>query len=120
MSNLFDYFFIGLMFFGLFFIATAAVGVYRFKDLYTRLHATSKGVTFGFGALVIGVAFLLGTPGDITKAFLAVSFQFLTAPVAAHMIARVALRKGVKPIRNPEGEPMDLDRDVIPAGPAGK
>ncbi len=117
MSSFFDYFFIALMFFGLFFIATAAVGVYRFKDLYTRLHATSKGVTFGFAALVVGVAFLLGDQGDIAKALLAVSFQFLTAPVAAHMIGRAALRKGVRPVRNPEGELLDPDKDIISPEP---
>ncbi len=112
-----DYFFIGMMFFGLFFIVTAALGLYRFQDLYTRLHATSKGITFGFGALVLGVAFLLGGQGDIAKAVLAVIFQFLTAPVAAHMIARVALRKGIRPVRNPQGDLLDPDTDIISPEP---
>lgn len=94
------------LFFGAFFILTAAVGIVRFKDTYTRLHAASKGSTFGFCFMVLGAALLLGGEDNFAKAILAIAFQFLTAPVGAHMIARVAIRKGLRPICNPQGDPV--------------
>lgn len=92
------------MFIGLFFVITAAIGVVKFKDVYARLHAASKGGTFGFAFIVLGAALMHGDPTSLTKAFLAIIFQFSTAPIAGHMIARVALQKGIKPIANPEEE----------------
>lgn len=97
MSN---YVFIGMMLIGLFFVFTSAIGVLKFPDVYTRLHAISKGTTFGFGFMLLGAAFLIGDETDMAKTLLAILFQFFTAPISAHMIARVALRRGIKPVSN--------------------
>lgn len=94
---------IGFMFIGLFFMLTAALGVLRFPDVYCRIHAASKAATFGFGFMVLGMAFLIGTQTDIMKAMVAVTFQFLTAPIGGHLLARVALARGIKPARDPNG-----------------
>lgn len=114
---------IALIFVGLFFLLTAALGMVKLPDLYTRLHAASKGTTFGFSFVVIGSAILLGEPSDIAKALLAVLFQFLTAPIGAHMIARVAVQKGIRHVVNPQGELADVRIShyeiEIPRGPFG-
>jgi multicomponent Na+:H+ antiporter subunit G len=90
---------------GVFFVLVAAIGLLRFPDIYTRLHAASKGVTFGFIFVVLGAAILLEKTGtDLAKVLLAILFQFIAAPVVGHMIARVAIRKGIRPIKNPAGE----------------
>lgn len=99
-----DYLFIGMLFFGLAFMLIAGIGVFRFPDVYTRLHAVSKGTTFGFMFVVMGAALLLGNSTDIAKAMLAILFQFMTAPTAAHMIGRVAIKKGLKPVINAKGD----------------
>lgn len=91
----------GLILFGLFFLLTACIGIVKFPDVYTRLHAASKGTTFGFAGVILGVAILLGEPMGITKALVAIVFQFVTTPVACHMIARVALKRGVIPVTEP-------------------
>lgn len=103
MTLLINWIFIGLMFFGLFFILTASLGIWRFPDVYTRLHAASKGTTFGFGFIILGAAFLSGDPLNIAKAFLAIVFLFLTAPVSAHMMAHIALKKGHQPVIDSKG-----------------
>ncbi|MDD4146671.1 MAG: monovalent cation/H(+) antiporter subunit G, partial [Clostridia bacterium] len=41
---------------GFFFITVAALGVIRFPDFYTRLHAAGKGDTLGIALFVIGLA----------------------------------------------------------------
>lgn len=93
-----------MLFFGLAFMLIAGIGVFRFPDVYTRLHAVSKGTTFGFMFVVMGAALLLGNSTDIAKAMLAILFQFMTAPTAAHMIGRVAIKKGLKPVINAKGD----------------
>ncbi len=106
---------LGLMFIGLFFVFVAAVGIVRFPDIYTRLHAATKGVTFGFAFLIMGAAMLLQKgPDDIAKAVLAIIFQLLVAPIAGHMIARVAVRKGIRPVKNPQGELYDAQIALTP------
>ncbi len=107
--TLFDIFCSSLILIGVFFTLTGCVGIYKFHDIYTRLHAASKGTTFGFAFIVIGAALILGQPTDIAKALLAVIFQFITAPIAGHMIARVAIQKGLKPIESPTEEEKTVD-----------
>jgi multicomponent Na+:H+ antiporter subunit G len=99
-----DIIFILMMLNGIFFILTAALGIVKFRDIYTRLHAATKAATFGFAFIIMAVAMQTGTPTDVTKALAAVLFQFLTAPIAAHMLGRVAIQRGIRPILNPRGD----------------
>jgi len=86
------------IFFGLFFMTVGAIGIFRFPDVFMRLQAASKCLTFGFVFIVLGCVTLVGDAGDWTKALLAVGFQFLTAPVAAQVVARAALVRGIRPV----------------------
>lgn len=72
------------------FIFIAALGAFRFPDLYTRMHAVSKATTLGLGSMLIGVAIALPSAGLIAKILAVILFLFLTTPVAAHMIGRAA------------------------------
>jgi multicomponent Na+:H+ antiporter subunit G len=65
----------------------AAVGVLRFPDALTRMHALTKASTVGFGLVAIGAALLLPTANDVTSVLLAFGLQLLTLPVAATLIA---------------------------------
>lgn len=66
----------------------AAVGVVRFPDVLSRMHALTKASTLGFVLVAVGAAFELRTANDITSALLAAGIQILTLPVAATLIAR--------------------------------
>lgn len=83
------------LFGGMFFCVTAVVGVLRFPDLYTRLHAATKGVTAGSILLLLGVAILEGFGPIVGKLFLIGMFFIVTNPIATHAIARAACRKDV-------------------------
>jgi len=78
------------------FILLAAVGVARMPDLFTRLQATSKAATLGVGCLMLGVMLYSGEPGTALRAGLVVLLFFLTAPVAAHVIARASYFVGTR------------------------
>jgi multicomponent Na+:H+ antiporter subunit G len=64
-------------------------------DLYNRLQAATKCVTFGTCSIMLGVFIMTGfTPTGI-KALLCMVFLALTAPVSAHALARAAHRAGL-------------------------
>lgn len=84
-----------LMFIGAVFMLLAAVGLIRMPDLFTRMQAATKGAALGAGCSLLGVAVYFGTLEITTRVLLIVAFIFLTAPVAAHMIARAAYVVGV-------------------------
>jgi multicomponent Na+:H+ antiporter subunit G len=72
------------------FMFLAAVGVMRMPDLYTRMHAATKVGTVGVIGVMIAVALHFGELGIVTRSLLIIAFFLITAPVAAHMIARSA------------------------------
>ncbi|MBH0237107.1 monovalent cation/H(+) antiporter subunit G [Methylobrevis albus] len=80
----------GFAFFG-------AVGVLRFPDVYTRMHAASKSGTVGSGLLLLAVAVYAGDLGVAIRCLAAIVFLLLTAPVAAHLLSRAAYLAGYKP-----------------------
>lgn len=84
---------------GTFFILSSSIGIIRFPDVYTRLHAATKGATLGVSGIMIGAfLFLYAEHGIISgKLILGIIFVLLTAPVSGHMISRAAHRSGVKP-----------------------
>ena len=86
---------------GLVFCLISSVGLVRFPDLYTRLHAATKTLTFGAAGILLGAALILGGELLWTKSVAAIAFLFLTAPVSGHMLARTALRKGIEPVTGP-------------------
>jgi len=91
---------------GIFFNVLAGIGLLRFPDVYTRLHAGTKCTTFG-SIFLIGSVVLIGlkmwwekdTNGSVLAlhSALALIAILLTNPVGAHAIARAAHRSGVQP-----------------------
>lgn len=79
-----------LMLIGSAFCLLGAVGMIRMPDLFTRLQAATKTGTLGVGCIMVGVAVHFGDLGISVRALLVVVFLFLTAPIAAHVIARAA------------------------------
>jgi multicomponent Na+:H+ antiporter subunit G len=72
----------------------AGVGLLRFPDVLSRLHAATKPQILGLIAIMADVAVSSPTVGTITIAIAIIVFQSLTAPISAHMVARAAYRSG--------------------------
>ena len=83
----------GFILSGSFFILVAAIGLVRFNDLFSRLHAGTKAPSFGIFLIVAGVSLYFNSPVVYLKGFFIVVFIYLTAPLAAHAIARSFKRK---------------------------
>ncbi|MFW6288441.1 MAG: monovalent cation/H(+) antiporter subunit G [Spirochaetota bacterium] len=77
---------------GLFFCFAMTVGMLRFPDAYTRLHAGTKGLTVGAGLLLVGVAVRSPSAAFALRALLVGIFLFVTNPIATHAIARANYR----------------------------
>lgn len=83
------------LFFGAVLSLGAAVGLLRFPDVVTRMHAGAKPQTLGLLFLVVGATVSIREVPAITMAVLIIAFQFLTIPVSTHMVARTAYRTGL-------------------------
>jgi multicomponent Na+:H+ antiporter subunit G len=70
----------------------AGVGLVRFPDVLSRLHAATKPQILGLIAIAADVAVSNPSLGTITLAVAIVFFQSLTAPVSAHLVGRAAYR----------------------------
>jgi multicomponent Na+:H+ antiporter subunit G len=87
-----------LLIIGTFFILSGSIGIIRFPDVYTRLHAATKASTLGVASILIGAFIYMAYDEHIIsgKLILGIIFVLLTAPVSGHMISRAAHRSGVK------------------------
>ncbi|GGB28778.1 Na+/H+ antiporter subunit G [Virgibacillus dakarensis] len=85
---------------GTFFMLSGSIGVIRFPDVYTRLHAATKASTLGIAGILIGAFIFLYVSHSLVsgKLLLAIVFTLITAPVSGHMISRAAHHNGVKPV----------------------
>ena len=80
---------------GIAFDFLGVLGLLRLPDVYTRLQAATKCVTFGSAGLLFGVFILKGFTSFGFKVLLGIAFIFLTSPIAAHAIARAAHRSRI-------------------------
>lgn len=81
---------------GLFFDLVGCLGLVRLPDVYNRLQASTKCVTFGTCSIMFGTFLIQGMTGAGVKSLLCIVFLILTAPVSAHALARAAHIAGVK------------------------
>ena len=93
MINIIGLIFIGI---GLAFDLFGCLGLVRLPDVYCRLQAATKCVTLGTCSILFGSFLIVGFTAAGMKSLLCIIFVVLTAPVAAHAIARGAHRAGVK------------------------
>ncbi len=91
---------------GAFFCLGGALGLVRFPDILARMHAATKPQVFGLLLVLLGVAFSIRDPRVWLSLAVVLLLQILTAPVAGHLIARVAYRSG-------QWEPDDLVVDEL-------
>ena len=70
----------------------AGVGLVRFPDVLTRMHAATKPQVLGLMLVLTGAGLRLRVGSAVSELLLVGLFQFLTAPVAAHLVSRAAYR----------------------------
>lgn len=89
---------------GSIFIIIGAIGLIRFPDFFTRLHAASVVDTLGCILIMLGLMLQAGLSIVTVKLFLVVIFILFTTPAAAHALAKAALHGEVKPLIHNSGD----------------
>ena len=79
---------------GALFALIGSVGLAKLGDFYQRVHGPTKAVTLGVGCVLLAslLAFSFGTGRASLHELLITLFVFLTAPVAAHLLVKAALK----------------------------
>lgn len=72
----------------------AAIGLLRFQDVFSRMHAATKPATLGLILILAAAALVMPRVNPVAKLALVGLLQFITAPVGAHLIGRAAYRSG--------------------------
>ena len=83
---------------GAVFLLIGAIGVLRFPDFYTRLHAVSVCDTLGAGLVLIGLMLQGGFSLVTVKLLLIFYFMMFSGPTAVHALAQAALQSKLKPL----------------------
>ena len=79
------------------FFFAGTVGMLRFPDVFSRLHALTKGDNVGLGLTVLGLAVRAESFAVVGKLLLIWVLVLLAGATASHLIARSSLRRGIKP-----------------------
>ena len=95
---------IGMGILGLVFFLGTAVGMVRFPDFYTRMHAAGKGDTLSTMLMLTGFGLVIMEDFSITSWLLLVKilgivlFIFLTTPTSSHALMRAAFEDDEMPL----------------------
>ncbi|SDY43299.1 multisubunit sodium/proton antiporter, MrpG subunit (TC 2.A.63.1) [Modestobacter sp. DSM 44400] len=95
---------------------TAGLGLVRFPDVLSRMHAGTKPQVLGVLLVMLGAAIRLHGWSASWMLLLVAAFQLVTAPVSAHMVSRIAhrrrhVRRDLLLVDELGGEPAELGGD---------
>lgn len=82
---------------GAFMCLSGAVGMLRFPDFYSRMHAASLTDTLGAALILLGLMLLSPDLLVLAKLVTILLLGLLIGPTTGHVLAKAALRNGVKP-----------------------
>ena len=94
MSTLLDLFTIVLVLAGAVFFLAGVVGLLRFPDTLSRVHALTKADNVGLGLIVIALLPQAGSIGTALKLLLVWLLVLLASATVGQLIGRVARRAG--------------------------
>ncbi len=111
MSNIFVIIFVSI---GLAFELIGCIGLVRMPNIYNRLQAATKCVTIGTCFILVGLCIFAAASLNVSlvlKTFVCIIFILLTAPTAAHAIARAAHKSGIPLWKKSEVDKYDIDHE---------
>lgn len=83
-------------------VLAGALGLVRFPDFYTRLHAAGVTDTMGADLILLAMALQADDLLVIMKLFFVFVFLVLTSPVSTHAVAHAAFVGGLNPLTGPD------------------
>ncbi len=83
---------------GSFFCLSGGIGIIRFPDFYTRMHAVGVTDTLGAGMILVGLMLLRPESLVLIKLIMILLMTLFISPTASHALAKAALRSGCTPL----------------------
>lgn len=83
---------------GSMFLLSGGIGILRFPDFYTRLHAAGVTDTMGAGLILLGLMLQAGFTLATVKLILILGFLWFTSPTATHALAKAARNGKLEPL----------------------
>ena len=90
-----------LIILGIPFFLSGTVGLIRFPDIYTRLHALTKADNVGLGCIAFGLALQSGSWSTTIRLLLIWLLVLTASSASCHLIARSAMQKNIQPWTRP-------------------
>jgi len=97
MSLMLDTISITMILAGTGFFVVGTIGILRLPDLFTRLHALTKADNLGLGLVVFALALQAGSVTAALKLVVIWLLVLLASSSTSFLMARAALRNGVRP-----------------------
>ncbi|MGV8969988.1 MAG: monovalent cation/H(+) antiporter subunit G [Microbacteriaceae bacterium] len=97
----------------------AGVGLLRFPDALSRLHAATKPQILGLIFIVVAVALSARSWSTLLVLLPVLVFQMLTAPISAHMVGRAGYRASNfrRDLMRADELAADIDKAATSEGP---
>ncbi|MGB5506054.1 MAG: monovalent cation/H(+) antiporter subunit G [Sulfurovum sp.] len=94
--TLIEYVSLPFLLIGAFFFLAGTLGLLRFPDVYTRLHALTKADNIGLGFIIFGLSLQADSFVVVGKLILIWLLVLLSGSSVAHLVAKSALEKGIR------------------------
>lgn len=88
----------GFLVLGAVIIASAAIGIVKLPDLYTRTSAIGTAAGLGVALIIVGVVTLDFSVLNLIKGSIAIVAQLLTSAVGSFALARAGYLTGSRPV----------------------
>jgi multicomponent Na+:H+ antiporter subunit G len=83
---------------GSFLLLSGGIGVLRFPDVYSRMHAAGITDTLGACLILLALVLLAGLSLVMVKLLMILAFLLITGPTSSHALGKAAWKAGVKPL----------------------
>lgn len=97
--TIFDWASLTLTLLGAMFFFAGTLGLLRFPDMFTRLHALTKADNVGLGLMTAGLVLEAESFAAGLKLLVIWLLALLASATTCHLISRTALRAGIRPWR---------------------
>jgi multicomponent Na+:H+ antiporter subunit G len=98
------------LFIGSFLCVIGGIGILRFPDFYTRMHAVGVTETLGAGLILIGLMIISSDLLVFAKLVMVLLLTLLIGPTTSHVLAKAAFVNGLAPKLNSKTfEKSDLE-----------
>ena len=79
-------------------IASAAIGLLKLPDVYTRTSAVGTAAGLGVALMIVGVVVIDFSTLNLIKGVIAIIAQLITSAIGSFVLARASYMTGSKPV----------------------